>query len=58
MVKKETFINILELYRKFDKKTDDFNKKLEDFISNIKTREFSSEKRSTNYLDSFNTIDT
>lgn len=33
MVKKETFINILELYRKFDKKTDDFNKKLEDLLN-------------------------
>ena len=37
-----------------DKVFYEFNKKLEDFISNIKTREFSSEKRSTNYLDSFN----
>lgn len=33
MIKKENLINIIELYKKFDKKTDDFNKKLEDLLN-------------------------
>jgi hypothetical protein len=33
MIKKEHLINIIELYRKFDKKTDDFNEKLENLLN-------------------------
>jgi hypothetical protein len=33
MIKKENLKNIIELYKKFDEKTDDFNKKLEDLLN-------------------------
>lgn len=33
MIGREAFKKIIELYRKFDKKTDDFNKKLEDLLN-------------------------